>query len=277
MPESPQKTVRRAIGEMESLAGEIKTLLDSSAGGMTQNVRDRLGRELMQLTERLADIRRQLDPGRQREIALSLGKPDAIARFYAFSLINRPRVRLSDVEDDRVFGSGVYAVYYDGASVPAYEPLSGTETPIYLGKAVPEDPTAETVESQGPVLWNRLRQHAKSIQLGGLDPAEFTTRHAVIQSGMEGAVEDFLIRLFKPIWNKETKICHGIGKHGDRATTRGNRRSPWDTMHPGRLWADATAEDQRTREEIVAAIGHHLRENPPVPTREQLIDLLTLE
>ncbi|MCB1231322.1 MAG: Eco29kI family restriction endonuclease [Verrucomicrobiae bacterium] len=93
---------------------------------------------------------------------------------------------------------------------------------------------------------------------------------------MQAAVEAFMIGLFKPIWNKEIKVCYGIGKHGDDAKTRANKRSPWDTMHPGRAWATATKEDQKERGEIVEKIGTHFAENPPIKDRDALLDHLAL-
>ena len=66
---------------------------------------------------------------------------------------------------------------------------------------------------------------------------DFEYRSLVVQSGWQGAAEDYLIHLFKPIWNNETGICFGLGKHGDDPHTRANLRSPWDTLHPGRDWA----------------------------------------
>jgi hypothetical protein len=93
---------------------------------------------------------------------------------------------------------------------------------------------------------------------------------------MQGAVEDFMIRLFKPIWNKEIKICFGIGKHGDSASTRRNKRSPWDTMHPGRTWAEATDEDQMSRAEIEAKITTHFEAHPIIRDKGALFKLLAL-
>jgi hypothetical protein len=40
---------------------------------------------------------------------------------------------------------------------------------------------------------------------------------------MQAAVESFMIQLFKPIWNKEIKVCYGIGKHGNQAGERTGR------------------------------------------------------
>jgi hypothetical protein len=107
--------------------------------------------------------------------------------------------------------------------------------------------------------------------------ADFYYRAAPIQTGMQAAVEDFMIRLFRPIWNKQIKICFGIGKHGDSAKTRANRRSPWDTMHPGRKWAADTKSDQMNREGIEARIADHFTKHPVIANRDRLFKLLALE
>lgn len=86
----------------------------------------------------------------------------------------------------------------------------------------------------------------------------------------------FMSRLFRPIWNKEIKICYGIGKHGDSATTRANKRSPWDTMHPGRKWAVDTKEDQMKRVDIEAKISQHFQRHPVIPNQDTLLKLLSL-
>ncbi|MCH7885481.1 MAG: Eco29kI family restriction endonuclease, partial [Planctomycetes bacterium] len=43
---------------------------------------------------------------------------------------------------DRFPGAGVYALYYNG-NFPAYAPIKGTETPIYVGKADPRSDMAK--------------------------------------------------------------------------------------------------------------------------------------
>jgi hypothetical protein len=106
--------------------------------------------------------------------------------------------------------------------------------------------------------------------------ADFYYRAAPIQTGMQAAVEDFMIRLFRPIWNKEIKICFGIGKHGDSASTRANRRSPWDTMHPGRKWAADTELDQMSRKEIELKIADHFTKHPVIADKDRLFKLLSL-
>ncbi|MBI9085758.1 MAG: Eco29kI family restriction endonuclease [Desulfobacterales bacterium] len=146
-----------------------------------------------------------------------------------------------------------------------------------MGKADSRNPQAETVEEQGQALYTRLKEHSKSMTKADLPLADFYFRAAPIQTGMQAAVEDFMIRLFRPIWNKEIKICYGIGKHGDSASTRANKRSPWDTMHPGRKWAADTELDQMSLQEIESRVAEHFTAHPVIADKEKLFKLLSLE
>jgi hypothetical protein len=80
----------------------------------------------------------------------------------------------------------------------------------------------------------------------------------VVQSGLETSAETCLKNFFLPVWNSETDICYGIGKHGDDSKTRANKRSPWDTLHPGRPWAASTdLEDAFPEESIRKRVALH--------------------
>jgi len=228
------------------------------------------------LLSELRELREAVSPVHFGAIGISLGRSDGIAKFFAFSFVNQPKRPLTELSDAPFYGSGVYAIYYVGRGEKAYKPLSATETPIYVGKSTPENANAETVEEQGQALYKRLKEHAKNIGKTKLDLTDFEYRAAPIQTGMQGAVEEFMIRLFRPIWNKEMKICFGIGKHGDSASTRRNKRSPWDTMHPGRSWADATVEDQMSRTEIETKISAHFKVYPVIPNKDELFQHLAL-
>ncbi len=225
----------------------------------------------------LQHTRELISPIHFGAIGITLGRSDSIAKFFAFSFTNQDKRPLHALADAPFFGSGVYAIYYHGKKEAAYRPLSGSETPIYVGKADPKNPQAETVEEQGQSLYLRLKEHSKSMSKADLPLTDFYYRAAPIQTGMQAAVEDFMIRLFRPIWNKEIKICFGIGKHGDSATTRRNKRSPWDTMHPGRKWAAGTESDQLSRREIEKLIAEHFAKHPVIPDRDHLFKLLSLE
>ena len=257
-------------------AKEVKRMVDEELPDFTEAQLVTRDRTLAQISQLVHEARYAIDPDKHDIIAISLGRPDALSRFFAFSFIERTPVGFETLADSKFYGSGVYALYYAGSEIEPYLPIAGTETPIYVGKAIPDDPSAETAFHQGTAIWKRLKEHRRSIVSGGLNPADFRCRHVVIQSGMESAVEDFMIRLFKPIWNKEIKVCFGIGKHGDAAITRGNKRSPWDTMHPGRKWAEATAEDQASREVIIQRIASHFSHNPPIADKEAMHKLLAL-
>lgn len=93
---------------------------------------------------------------------------------------------------------------------------------------------------------------------------------------MQAAVEEFMIRLFRPIWNKGVGVCHGLGKHGDSAKTRANKRSPWDTMHPGRKWAKGTTSNQAERHVIVARVKDHFGSHPAIRDKAALFAKLSL-
>jgi hypothetical protein len=139
-----------------------------------------------------------------------------------------------------------------------YAPTSGTETPIYVGKADPPT-SAKSVVEQETKLYGRLNEHRKNIdKVAGIDIADFECRALAVQSGYQAAAENHLIRLFMPIWNNETKILFGIGEHGDAATTRANNKSPWDTIHPGRAWAKENPE-AKTADEIRNEVAEHFQ------------------
>ena len=55
---------------------------------------------------------------------------------------------------------------------------------------------------------------------------------------------------------REVKLVYGLGKHGDNADTRGNKRSPWDTLHLIRVWAAAQIlDDAKTPDQIAEEFG----------------------
>jgi hypothetical protein len=268
------KEINRRIAALVASLEELENA-DREYGSNSTEV-GKFVRESGKLIGKLEAVRETLSPVELGRIGITLGRSDSIAKFFAFSFLNEHKRPFSELESRRFYGSGVYALYYCGKKVPSYSALSDTETPIYVGKTDPDNPYAETSEAQGMALCKRLREHAKNISKTQLSLADFQYRAAPIQSGMQAAVEGFLIAFFKPIWNKEIGICFGLGKHGDKAGTRQNKRSPWDTMHPGRKWALATKEDQLPRKEIEDGIREHLSRHPPIPTREELLSKLAL-
>ena len=237
------------------------TELASHSSIVKLSPRDRktLDSEMRGLVGDIGTLLSSLDPIRQPTAVFDPSAPKTIGRFVALALVSQRRLPISALEP--FYGSGVYAIYYTGP-FGLYAPISGKETPIYVGQAAPAQPNARNATEQGAKLTSRLIEHRKNISkaTSTLDIAHFECRALVVQSGWETAAEDYLIHLFRPIWNNETKILFGLGKHGDNPTTRANKRSPWDTIHPARQWAAATVEDAKTplqiEEELKTHFGH---------------------
>ena len=266
-PIGSENTAELAARLRASLA-ELATR--SSATKLNARARKSLDSEMRELISDIGTLLSGLDPIRQPAAIFDPSAPKTIGRFIALALVSQRRLPISALEP--FYGSGVYAIYYTGP-FGLYAPISGTETPIYVGQAAPSLPNARNATEQGARLTSRLIEHRKNISKAAstLDIAHFECRALVVQSGWETAAEDYLIHLFHPIWNSETKILYGLGKHGDNAATRANKRSPWDTIHPARQWADATAEDAKTPLQIEKELKAHFAD---ARIYESLDDLL---
>ncbi len=253
------KNVPLPIPELQETLARLTTR--ASAAPLTAPKRKALEAEIRGVIEELRKLLGALDPIRQPTAVFDPSNPKVVGRFVALALVAQTRHPLSEVP--RFYGSGVYAIYYRG-EFEAYQPISGAETPIYVGRASPAASNARTPLEQGAKLCTRLTEHAKNIAKATttLSLADFDFRSLVVQSGWETAAEDYLIHLFRPIWNGETNILYGLGKHGDDAKTRGNRRSPWDTFHPGRKWAVASSGDAKSISVIAADLIRHFGKHP---------------
>lgn len=246
----PNEVIKRIDQLEEVLPQEVERF--TSGQGKRKTVLERL----RGLIDRLTTLYRALDPIEHSDI-YDPSHPDTAADLIADRLNQSPLLPLNNLP--RFWGSGVYALYYTGEH-PAYARISNTEIPIYVGKADPGKPMATTAMEQGTKLYARLvNDHARSIraaeeyfsqlaegdrertELAAIRLEDFQCRYLVLASAYAGAVERNLIHHHKPVWNNEIRICIGFGKHGDKATTRKNTRSDWDTIHPGRTWA--TSED----------------------------------
>jgi hypothetical protein len=217
---------------------------------------------------------RALDPIRLPELVYNPTDPETFAEAIGNKLIVQDERPLSALDSFRFYGSGLYALYYKG-DFDAYAPIRRTATPIYVGKADPHK-GAKTPQEQGDKLWKRIEKHSKSIAeveeycakmnlSGNLKLRDFSYRYLVTASGWQIAAEAHLISLFRPIWNKETGLVRGIGKHGDDAGTRANERSRWDTLHPGRDWAthEGNKPNRFSVQEIKALVLAHFESYPP--------------
>lgn len=234
-------------------------------------VRRRIEQEVRGIVDDLTGLLRDLDPIRQPRFVFDAGNPSIVGRFVALAMIAQPREPLENVE--RFYGSGVYALYYKG-DFADYAAIRGSETPIYVGKADPATSQARNPIEQGDRLATRLKDHRRNVQKAtNLEMDDFECRFLVVQSGWQEAAESYLINLFKPIWNDETRICYGFGKHGDDPGTRANKRSPWDTLHPGRDWAhrDPGMADAKALAEIRADLAAHFGRTPVFSTLDSVL------
>jgi len=236
--------------------------------------------ELHVLIAEIEATRSGFDPIKDPGASFDPGNPETAGRLVALALLAQERVPLARIA--RTYGSGVYAIYYEGDH-PAYAAASKSETPVYVGKADPKSPDARTSREQGPQLYGRLADHRRMIKTVGdyaransldhpLRIEDFQCRRLVCATNAQLVAERHLIGTFRPIWNNEVAICWGISKHGDAAKTRRNKRSPWDVMHPGRLWAmDEELEDKDSPENITARIASHYEQFPPSHSRPRIV------
>lgn len=253
------------------LRSDLEQLLENArALELTPKGRSLLSAEVQKSAAALNGLLAELDPIDRPSAVFDPGNPRTVGYFVALALSAQPRRPLATLKD--FYGTGVYALYYKGAFV-AYQPISGSDTPIYVGMAVYEPTDRKEVSTMGTSLAVRLGEHKKNIQRATetLNIDDFDYRALVVQSGWEGPAETHLIRMFSPIWNKEMKILQGFGKHGDSFTTRAHKRSPWDTLHAGRNWAVGEGQtDKKTTAEIERQLCVHFERTPVFKTFEDV-------
>ena len=196
-----------------------------------------------------------------------------LGKSVAQALLAQAVVALAETAE--LQGAGVYAIYYTGP-FPAYEPIvtpnrnDESWRPIYVGKAIPKGGrkggiTADA--SKGTALRDRLRQHAASIeQANNLELQDFYYRCLMVDDIWIPLGENMLIETFKPIWNI---VIDGFGNKdpGNRRATQ--YRSSWDTLHPGRAFAEKLAGGGTTPEEALRKLERYFAglAVPPVSTQ----------
>lgn len=188
----------------------------------------------------------------------------------AEALLERPVHPLGERLD--VIGAGIYVIYYTGA-FNAYESLACRnaggkfEAPIYVGKAIPEGARKGKFGlglSLGQALQKRLREHANSIQqASNLEIGDFFCRYLMVEDVWIPLGEALLIAKFSPVWNH---LIDGFGNHKPGKGREEQRRSRWDTLHPGRAWALSLPDRSENPEQIAVEIKNHLS-NVQIPPR----------
>lgn len=267
----------------EALEAALAAVVHAAETGVSPTVARRIRKGLADHVVATEAARAATDPIITPRASFDPSDPKVVGRMVALALLAQVRVPLNTIEP--TYGSGVYAIYYEGDH-PLYQAISGTETPIYVGKADPASGDASTVREQGPRLTGRLLEHAGTIATAanyietvtpaGIHPIrleDFTCRRLVCATNAQLVAEKHLIGMFWPLWNSETKACWGMSKHGDSAKTRSNKRSPWDVVHPGRLWAlDELLVDSLSLDEIRGRIDAIIERVPPRTDHANLLE-----
>jgi hypothetical protein len=182
----------------------------------------------------------------------------------AEALVSQPAHPLGEIQG--FHGSGIYAIYYHGTH-QAYGPVAQSNRvdktnptiPIYVGKAVPQGARKGKVlaePTKSKALFNRLQEHAESIQATGtLDIADFTCRYLVVDEIWIPLGESLMIAKFSPLWNL---VVEGFGNHDPGSGRYNGLRPRWDTLHPGRAWALKCKEREESQAEIAREVGSYL-------------------
>jgi hypothetical protein len=179
-----------------------------------------------------------------------------LGKSVADSLLKQRPVPLGSVE--RFSGAGVYAIYYTGmfdvyAQLGTWNSsIEDLNVPIYVGKAVPTGGRKGNVDpdvsAKGTALFSRLDEHRKSIeQASNLEIGDFWCRYLVVDDIWIPLGESLLIQRYRPIWNS---LIDGFGNHDPGSGRHKGARPNWDTLHPGRGWAERCAPSKLSEEQI---------------------------
>lgn len=151
-------------------------------------------------------------------------------------------------------GAGVYAIYYKG-NFPLYKPLVDALNkekylwPIYVGRTEPNGSRTGNSDEESlssDKLFSRLNNHYKSINdAENLNVADFLYSYLIVDDIWIPLGESVLIQRTRPLWNS---IVSGFGNHKPGKNRETQKRSLWDTLHPGRDWARSLPIDKKKSE-----------------------------
>jgi hypothetical protein len=184
-----------------------------------------------------------------------------LGKLVVDALLALPAVPINKLEP--FSGAGIYAIYYHGTFEPYLRLANafGTqnETPIYVGKAVPNGArrgASLTVSSMGRVLFRRILQHRDSLEAASnLSADDFSVRYLMVDDIWIPLGESLLISTFRPVWNQ---LVDGFGNHDPGAGRYGGLSPLWDLLHPGRAWAHKCKPRLERREDVELQIVAYL-------------------
>ncbi|MFC4118511.1 Eco29kI family restriction endonuclease [Nonomuraea zeae] len=149
-------------------------------------------------------------------------------------------------------GPGLYALYYVGdfelyASLgemcrrnarPGNLDVGPEAVPIYVGKAAASGSRHGNLKNaKDKTLSDRIRKHMRSIEAAAstLRVRDFRVRYLRVKDIWIPLGEYGLLQRYAPIWNR---VLDGFGNNDPGRGRADQARSPWDTLHPGRVWAE---------------------------------------
>ncbi len=143
--------------------------------------------------------------------------------------------------------------YYAGQKAANAESY---QQPIYVGKAVPPGwRKARKIQASSAALYNRLKEHSRSIQQAqNLDIGDFMCQFIILEndeSNLISTIEAELIRRSMPLWNT---VIDGFGNHDPGSGRYNQAKSEWDVLHPGRSWVRRLTGLAPSLEEIISKI-----------------------
>ncbi|MBR4517851.1 MAG: Eco29kI family restriction endonuclease [Victivallales bacterium] len=133
------------------------------------------------------------------------------------------------------------------------------QQPIYVGKAVPAGARKGGFglgAEPGQALFNRLCDHAKSVdEATNLEKDAFFCRYLAVDDIWIPLAESLMIERFAPLLNL---ILDGFGNHDPGKGRYNQQKSPWDTLHPGRSWAERLQPNAVGETELYAQVTHYI-------------------
>jgi hypothetical protein len=201
--------------------------------------------------------------------------PDYIPLFYdplgtenvtsaiCSQLEHQPFIPL-EPEIERFEGSGLYAIYYKGTTLPLYAPLANYEIPVYAGQSLSHNSRTGAAAAGSCRLYERIRDHRNSIAGAGLPLLEFGVRLLRLPDVHADLGENGLRVFYQPVWNK---ILDGFGGHEQGSTTRQSKRTRWDTIHSGRnrTYGADTHNPAELRRKVAAHIAWQIERYNEAP------------
>lgn len=129
------------------------------------------------------------------------------------------------------------------------DPGSGV---AYVGKAIPPGGRKGQGDgADGAYISQRVRNHIVTLDQTGLRPEDWDFRWVVCGDGMDPVlVENWLVQKYQPVLN----VClEGLGNNDPGNGRRNQARSPFDTVFPGRPWADKLPPVSHQRRQMLVA------------------------